>query len=1298
MAATLETIRLDHGRFVKIWDDRNTGARPKAVQVFVPIAPEGYRILGHVLEPVRVGAQNYTDVLSPEYMRRVFVVKENSSLLSPPVDYEEVWNSHGCSHEPLLGHISFWKPIPKPGFVALGHIAAQEKPGPNAVRCVHESVVVQGAIERELWINRCTGWRAGYCTLWNVISPTHDADMGSSSLAMGFFIANNAYAVPKVPVYCVRKSALLVQVMERTDFGDVEVESKPTSVEDMRHLTQVTYFDVDELLLLYGQFQQHSENNVVQRSKFKTLFPGVAAADDIICSVFDAIDKDRSGAITFREWAVAMSMMARGSVEDKMVYAFSICDLDNNGFVSHDEVLTISRHLDMVTSKLGVSKSNYQSPDEVVDNLFKKRKDLQAAQKLQQQQLQHQQLNRPPTSAVKSHPETEQRHLLAGSSLKVAAAVTKVFAGEAYYPENVLKNDAEAALFDDVDADELAQDPTSHSTADVPDAAATATATQAANDALSTLGAAAATASSCLELSLSEEEFRARAAVDPEFTECFGLFRFLYQHIVAPIEQKLYGDQLLVSSMQGWLRKLKGSVSMLRPYDRRWFVIRGGFMAYYLDQKSEHPQNVVSLCGATVRVGAEDDGTFFIFSPQFNRQIVAENKTERQKWVSCIRQNTQARFRYQSFARIRRGINCQHFINGSEYFNALIPKIQRAQRRIFVADWYFSPGLLLDRTLPHSKHNRIDQLLLEAAERGVKVYLLVWRAPTVGFFLDAAYVTDYMSNLHPNITALSHPGWTPVIWSHHQKFVVIDDVLAFVGGIDLCFNRYEDSSYEILDLLESKFPGRDYSNLNYAGEYNGPTHDQVLDRKIYPRMPWHDIHMQADGEAALDVAINFMQRWNHAAKSMKKSTSYLLMPWDLSAEPTCLVEGKAPVKARMARLGELATAHLAHGQYRQELATDKASAQPSTPVSGEELASHLFADGESRGYPNLLCQVVRSVSQWSAGTSSRESSIYLAYLTLIRTAQHFIYIENQYFISSVSASYPRNRIAKAIYLRIRRAILEKQTFRVVVVLPVFPAGDLTSATTRYIIKNVYRGIDRDEQSIISLLRAEFPDADPKQYITFYALRRYDFLTSAQHSGRGRQGAPARGLPVTEQVYVHAKLMIVDDRTVLIGSANINDRSMLGNRDSEIAIVTTQDPSHMIDGMMNGEPYKVSAFAHDLRRRSWAEFIGLSKAEESLVADPVIQSCYWDLWYQRAVKNTECFKAVFPRIPSNARTVEQAVGKNELDRMAVNVEHVKKLEEIKGFLICFPENFLIDEAVMHPTAADKEFLLPRVTFL
>ena len=44
-----------------------------------------------------------------------------------------------------------------------------------------------------------------------------------------------------------------------------------------------------------------------------------------------------------------------------------------------------------------------------------------------------------------------------------------------------------------------------------------------------------------------------------------------------------------------------------------------------------------------------------------------------------------------------------------------------------------------------------------------------------------------------------------------------------------------------------------------------------------------------------------------------------------------------------------------------------------------------------------------------------------------------------------------------------------------------------------------------------------------------------------------------GVPVTEMIYIHSKLMIVDDKSVLIGSANINDRSLQGTRDSELAV-------------------------------------------------------------------------------------------------------------------------------------------------
>lgn len=79
---------------------------------------------------------------------------------------------------------------------------------------------------------------------------------------------------------------------------------------------------------------------------------------------------------------------------------------------------------------------------------------------------------------------------------------------------------------------------------------------------------------------------------------------------------------------------------------------------------------------------------------------------------------------------------------------------------------------------------------------------------------------------------------------------------------------------------------------------------------------------------------------------------------------------------------------------------------------------------------------------------------------------------------------------------------------------------------------------RGKDAIINRLKEAGVD-DPFEYISFYGLRNHSSLN---------------GEPITELVYVHSKLMIVDDKIAICGSANINDRSMIGKRDSEIAVL------------------------------------------------------------------------------------------------------------------------------------------------
>lgn len=47
---------------------------------------------------------------------------------------------------------------------------------------------------------------------------------------------------------------------------------------------------------------------------------------------------------------------------------------------------------------------------------------------------------------------------------------------------------------------------------------------------------------------------------------------------------------------------------------------------------------------------------------------------------------------------------------------------------------------------------------------------------------------------------MRHPDITPFNWSHHQKTLVVDQSLAFVGGLDLCYGRYDDRSHLLTDL------------------------------------------------------------------------------------------------------------------------------------------------------------------------------------------------------------------------------------------------------------------------------------------------------------------------------------------------------------------------------------------------------------------------------------------------------------------------------------------------------------------
>ncbi|KAL4931975.1 putative phospholipase D (PLD) [Aspergillus undulatus] len=355
---------------------------------------------------------------------------------------------------------------------------------------------------------------------------------------------------------------------------------------------------------------------------------------------------------------------------------------------------------------------------------------------------------------------------------------------------------------------------------------------------------------------------------------------------------------------------------------------------------------------------------------------------------------------------------------------------------------------------------------------------------------------------------------------------------------------------------------------------------------------------------------------------------------------------------------------------------------------------------------NMSCQIVRSCGKWSNGTPT-EHSIADAYCEIIRHSEHFIYIENQFFITATGDKQKpvENKIGAAIVERILRAARAGQKYKMIIVIPSVPCfagdlGDQAALGTRAIMEFQYNSINRGGNSIMELIAKE--GYNPMEYIRFYNLRNYDrikykapqtphqggggfgpdhrpaFDTSAAYqysapapgpkSGSGPDtvsscymlnGPDLRSIPwdgpaeaeinafVTEELYVHSKVMIADDRVVICGSANINDRSQVGDHDSEIAVVI--EDRTPVPSKMNGQSWTASRFASSLRRHLHRKHLGLlppqdyehpandyfdfDAPESQIVADPLADT-FLSLWNTRAHTNTNVFRELFHSVPDD----------------------------------------------------------------
>lgn len=521
--------------------------------------------------------------------------------------------------------------------------------------------------------------------------------------------------------------------------------------------------------------------------------------------------------------------------------------------------------------------------------------------------------------------------------------------------------------------------------------------------------------------------------------------------------------------------------------------------------------------------------------------------------------------------------------------------IVEAHHLVYIVGWsiYHKVRLVREpsKPLPRGGDLNLGELLKYKSQEGVRVLLLVWDDKTSHnkFFIRTTGVMQTHDEetrnffKHSSVNCVLSPRYPSsklsifkqqvvgTLYTHHQKCVIVDaqasgnnrKITAFIGGLDLCDGRYDTPEHRLFQDLDTVFQD-DYHNPTFPAGTMGP------------RQPWHDLHCKIEGPAAYDVLTNFEQRWRKASKwsefgrSFKRST-----PWRddslIKLERISWINGPSP-----------------------SVPSDDPKLWVSKEDDPENWHVQVFRSidsGSLKGFPkdvyraekqNLVC----------AKNMVIDKSIQTAYVQAIRLAQHFIYIENQYFLGSSFAwseyknAGAENLIPMELALKIASKIRAKERFAVYVVIPMWPEGAPTSASVQEILfwqgqtmQMMYEVIAKELKSM------NLENSHPQDYLNFYCLGNREQVPDSDKSGDQTVSMSQKFQRF--MVYVHAKGMIVDDEYIILGSANINERSMAGSRDTEIAMGAYQ-PHHTWSNKKRHPLGQVYGYRMSL----WAEHLGL----------------------------------------------------------------------------------------------------------
>ncbi|CAF3869305.1 unnamed protein product [Rotaria sp. Silwood1] len=252
-------------------------------------------------------------------------------------------------------------------------------------------------------------------------------------------------------------------------------------------------------------------------------------------------------------------------------------------------------------------------------------------------------------------------------------------------------------------------------------------------------------------------------------------------------------------------------------HGQKWFVLKDSYLVYMNPDSALIGFPMLIDKGFSIEQGYRKTATnngIRIKNLQRAMLIKFETDDERDIWFDCLmniknKSPLIEQHSFNSYAPKRQRQYAHWFVNGQSYMEAVGKAILAAREEIFITDWWLSPEVMLIRPCDDDSM-RLDNLLGKRAEEGIRVYIMIFKDIVSVVGLNSWHTKLKLTAKSPtkkNIKVIRHPDHSVVpgtessfLFSHHEKTVVIDQRIAFIGGIDLCWGRWDTDEHRLIDL------------------------------------------------------------------------------------------------------------------------------------------------------------------------------------------------------------------------------------------------------------------------------------------------------------------------------------------------------------------------------------------------------------------------------------------------------------------------------------------------------------------